>query len=80
MTMAQVKDEALKLSAEERLALAEARWESVEKDAADLPVHDWQKRLLDERLEDAGRRPDAWLTWDEVKERVLASIRRQPGA
>lgn len=44
------------LSVEERLALIEVVWESLEEEAADVPVPEWQKSLIDERLDalDAG--------------------------
>ena len=42
-----------------------------EDESDDLSLDDWQKELLNERLEDAERNPDGWLTWDEVKQRVF---------
>jgi putative addiction module component (TIGR02574 family) len=39
-----------------------------------LPLYEWQRKLLDQRLADAEANPDAWLTWDEVKARVFASL------
>ena len=80
MTKTEVRETVLKLPVEERLELAESLWESIERDAEELPFHDWQKRLLDERLADAERNPNAWLSWDEVKERVLSSLAHRPGA
>ena len=80
MTNTEVTEEALKLSVEERLTLAEKLWYSVEEDAASLPLYDWQKKLLDERLVGARQNPDAWLTWEEVKARVLTALKKQPRA
>jgi putative addiction module component (TIGR02574 family) len=80
MTSAQIKEAALKLSLEERMELAYTLWESVDTEAGTLPLHDWQAKILDERLQAAQRNPDRWLTWDEVKDRVLASLQRRPGA
>jgi len=80
MTNTEVKEQALKLPVEERLELAYTLWDSVGSEADELPLYDWQKRVLDERLEAAERDPDGWLGWAEVKERVLASLRRRPGA
>lgn len=80
MTSTEVKEQALRLSVEERLELACTLWDSVGSEADELPLHDWQKRILDVRLESAERDPDGWLAWDEVKQRVLASPRRHPGA
>ncbi|MEM9290471.1 MAG: addiction module protein [Acidobacteriota bacterium] len=74
MTKTEVQESALKLSVEERLELAESLWESVQRDAEDLPLHEWQKDLLDRRVEAAEKDPDGWLTWDEVKQRVFHSL------
>ncbi|MDY7092614.1 MAG: addiction module protein [Acidobacteriota bacterium] len=74
MTKVELQHEALKLPVEERLELAESLWESIERDAEALPLHDWQKELLDERLAQAKEDPDGWLSWEEVKQRVTASI------
>lgn len=73
MTKMEVQETALKLPLEERLELAESLWLSVERSAADLPVPDWHKSLLDERIEAAKKDPEGWLTWDEVKKRVFES-------
>lgn len=70
MTKAELQEQVLKLSVEERLELAEALWESVEWDAEAVPVHEWQRELLDERLESAKRDPDGWLGWDGVARSV----------
>jgi putative addiction module component (TIGR02574 family) len=80
MTSIEVKEQALKLSVEERLELATTLWDSVDREADELPLTDEHKRILDERLAAAERHPDGWLDWDEAKERVLASLRRRPGA
>lgn len=74
MTKTQLAAEALRLPIEDRLSLAERLWDSVEEDAVELPIHDWQKQLLDKRLEAARQDPDAWLTWEEIKARVLTSL------
>lgn len=58
------------LSVEERLELIEVVWESLEDEAADVPVPDWQKALIDERLDalDAGASVGAPLK--EVMDRL----------
>ena len=73
MTKTLLAEEALRLPVEDRLSLAERLWDSVEEDAVSLPLHDRQREILDGRLEAARQKPEAWLTWEEVKARVLAS-------
>jgi putative addiction module component (TIGR02574 family) len=68
-----VQDAALKLPAEERVALAEALWESLEHE----PLPDWQKRVLDDRLDEMRQHPERWVTWDEVEESVRSRLGRR---
>lgn len=64
MTRAEV-EKLLELPAEERAELASTLWESLEHEP--LPLTDQEKALLDERLVEAERDPDAWIPWDQVK-------------
>lgn len=65
-----------RLSPEDRLALAEAIWESVIKDAESAPITDAQRDELERRLADSKARPDAVTSWDMVRARALARARR----
>ena len=65
-----------RLSAEDRLALAEAIWESVAQEADDAPLTEPQRRELERRLADSIARPDAVTPWEVVKARVLARFRQ----
>ncbi|MFO0966891.1 MAG: addiction module protein [Gemmataceae bacterium] len=65
-----------RLSVEERIALAEALWESVSKDVAERPVSATQRQELKRRLADSIARPDAVTPWEEIKARALARARR----
>jgi putative addiction module component (TIGR02574 family) len=65
-----IQEQALKeLTADERLALAAALWESVAE--SDAPP-EWHRELVRERLEDYRRNPDDVIPGEEV----LASFRR----
>jgi putative addiction module component (TIGR02574 family) len=61
------------LSIAERLQLVEDLWDSIAQDAnaESLPVTDQEKALLDERLAELERDPDAGASWEEVKARIL---------
>jgi putative addiction module component (TIGR02574 family) len=74
MTAAELTQYALDLPPEERRTLVETLWDSLEQGAADLPLRDWQKQLLDERLEEAERNPDIWVEWDEVETEIRAAL------
>ncbi len=61
------------MNVDERIALAEAIWESVEQDA---PLTDAQSMELDRRIADSVARPDAVTPWEVVYEGVLKRARR----
>lgn len=80
MTKSEIRGEALKLPAEERLELAQDLWDSLAEPSDAPPLHEWQRSILDERLAAAEANPDGWLSWDEVKAKVLSSLAHQPKA
>lgn len=71
MTKTEVRSQALQLSEPERLALADELWASVEDpnaycDTISLP--EWQRDLLDERLEET--KDDPGKPWEQVKAEI----------
>lgn len=60
----------------DRLAVAEAIWDSVEQETLAAPLADDVRNELTRRLSDSPARPDAVTPWDEVKARVLARFGR----
>lgn len=66
--MSQLKEEALKLPPDERAELME----TLQLSLLDAPLADWQRELLDDRLDYYEREPDNTMSWEEVKE----SLRR----
>ena len=60
------------LSPEERLALLEEIWDSLEPET--VPVTDAQRRELDRRLDDLEGDRDLGIPWEEV----LRQIRERP--
>ncbi|MFO0796262.1 MAG: addiction module protein [Gemmataceae bacterium] len=63
------------LPPEERLALAEALWDSVQRDVAKAPLTPAQRAELERRLADSIARPGAVTPWEEIKARALARAR-----
>lgn len=62
--------EALKLSVDERIELAEAIWHSVHPSQTDVPLTEAQKELLEERYAAYLANPDAGSSWEEVRARL----------
>ena len=65
-----------RLSAEDRLALAEAIWDSVAREGEQAPLTEAQRQELERRLADSIARPDAVTPWEVVKARALARARQ----
>jgi putative addiction module component (TIGR02574 family) len=65
-------EELLKLPAEERLEIAQVLWESVEPDdeLRFVLIPEWQRRILDERLEDLKSNPEDEQPWDDVRAEI----------
>jgi putative addiction module component (TIGR02574 family) len=66
--------ELLKLDVATRLELIEELWDSIASDpaaAAQLPLSDAERTLLDERLREHAADPDAARSWDEVRAEIL---------
>jgi putative addiction module component (TIGR02574 family) len=62
--------ELLALPAEERLALIEALWTSLVDEVERIPLPDWQRQLLDERIAEEARNGDEGETWDDLRKRL----------
>ena len=74
MNKAELKLEALQLPVEDRLELAEALWESLEREPGHIELPAWQREILDERLAADDAAPEAGSLWKEVKRRILAGL------
>jgi putative addiction module component (TIGR02574 family) len=67
---ATLSKEVRKLSAAEKIHLAEALWDEVAAEGEDLPVPELHKQLLDRRLAAHLESPDTALTSDEFRKRL----------
>ena len=64
-----------RLSAEDRLAVAEAIWDSVVREMEAAPLPESQRAELERRLADSVARPEAVTPWELIKAQALASAR-----
>ncbi len=51
----------------EKLQIMEALWEDLRSRAADVPVPDWHKHLLDARRQAVAESREQVFDWDDVK-------------
>lgn len=63
----------LELSVAQRIQLTQTIWDSIAEFPEAVPLTEAQRRLLDERLDDLEKDPDAGSPWPEVKARILRS-------
>lgn len=63
----------LELSVAERIRLTQEIWDSILEFPESVRLTEEQRRMLDERIEDLARDPQAGSPWPEVKARILAS-------
>ena len=54
----------------EKLRLMEALWEDLCQQEEAVPVHDWQKEILDEREHLIEKGDAQFLDWEESKKRI----------
>jgi putative addiction module component (TIGR02574 family) len=75
MTKAELRSQALRLPVDERVELANALGETLDDESAQPALPEWQRQILDERIAADDAAPDAGSPWQEVKRRILASLR-----
>jgi putative addiction module component (TIGR02574 family) len=73
MTKADLTQRALELPLDEQLDLAQTLWEHASP-SADYTLSDDLKDLLEARLLEARRNPEAGIPWEEVKARLLGRV------
>ena len=65
------------LSVDEQIAYVESLWDRIAATPGQVPVPEWHREVLAERLKDDEANPDAGATWDVVRERLLDNLRRR---
>lgn len=63
-------NELRKLPVADRLELIEDLWDSIEADAANLPLPDWHRAEIDRRLDALDSGASSGAPWDEVRRRI----------
>lgn len=59
------------LSVEEQIDYVQDLWDWIAARPEDIPVRDWQRALIDERLRQHEAHPEDAVPWEEVRERLL---------
>ena len=62
------------LSIDEKIEYVQSLWDHIASDVETVPLANWQKQLLDERLKDLEENPEAGIPWFEVRAGVLRKL------
>ena len=73
MTKIEIQRQVLKLPEDDRLEIAEAIWASLDRASDSVPLPQWQRELLDERL--ASAEHEEGRDWEEIREEIWPSVR-----
>lgn len=65
------------LSVEEQIDYVQSLWDRIAASPEKVPVPDWHREVLDERLKDYEANPDAGESWDVVRERLRDKLRQR---
>jgi putative addiction module component (TIGR02574 family) len=71
-TLAEIKS----LSIDERIALVDAIWDSIDAETENLPLTDAQRQELERRLAHHLANPDDVVSWEVVHAEAMARARR----
>jgi putative addiction module component (TIGR02574 family) len=62
------------LSLEEKIEYVQSLWDHIASDVGAVPLMDWQKHLLDERLAEYEKNPDSGIPWTTVRAGILRKL------
>jgi len=65
------------LSIEEQIEYVQFLWDRIAAHPNRIPVPDWHKEILDERLADLAANPDDGSPWEEVEKRLRAGLSKK---
>lgn len=63
------------LNIDEQIEYVQALWDRIAAREEVVPVPDWHREILDERLADLEANPDAGRPWEEVRAELLKKPR-----
>jgi putative addiction module component (TIGR02574 family) len=63
-----------RLPAGEKIRLVQQLWDEIAEEAANLPLSDAQRRLLDERIADDEANPEDVEPWSTVRDDILRKL------
>ena len=68
------------LSIEEKLDYVQSLWDRITARPEEIPVPDWHRQVLEERLAAYRANPNEGRSWEEVCDELLRKLRDRPPA
>jgi putative addiction module component (TIGR02574 family) len=65
------------LSTDEKLDYVQSLWDRIAAQPEAVPVPDWHRQVLDDRLNSYKANPSEGKPWDEVRQEVLAKLQQR---
>ena len=65
------------LSVDEQIEYVQSLWDRIAATSAQVPVPEWYREILDERLKDYEANPNAGESWGVVRERLRDKLRQR---
>lgn len=66
------------LSVDEKIDYVQSLWDQIAASPDTIPVPQWHRDILDERLKDYAADPTRGDTWDVVQERLRKNLNSKP--
>ena len=63
-----------KLSSDDKIRLVQEFWDEIAEEVARMPLTEYQRRLLDERLADEEHNPEDLEPWTKAKDDLLREL------
>jgi putative addiction module component (TIGR02574 family) len=64
------------LSVDDQIAYVQSLWDRIAATPDRVPVPEWHREVLDERLKDYEQNSDAGTSWDVIRKRVRRKLRQ----
>lgn len=65
------------LTVDEQIDYVQSLWERIAATPDQVPVPDWHREVLDERVKDADKNPGVGEDWDVVRDRLREKLQKR---